>query len=306
MPVEILRLKVKPPFNLDLTMKATEPAAPTIYVNGTLSRAIRVSSGKLIPVEVRQIGDVENPKIEINFLIEVNFKDKTEIVEILKRFLCTNDDITEAYEIMREDKSISWIEEELYGVRPWTSLNPYESLIDAIIFQQISLRAAFSMIKSLVRKLGDYIEVYGKIYRDFPTPKRLAESSIEELHSCKLSRNKAMYIKGIANRVLSGFDFESLAEMSIEKAISKLMEFKGVGRWTAEIVLATGFKRWDVVPVDDLGIRRAISRFYFGGKEVSRNDIHRIISNWGENAWIISYYLLVACERLEKLKARKI
>ena len=296
-----LVIKAKPPYSLDLSMKATQPSAPTTYTGGTLTRALRLQSGRLIPVQVRQIGGLEDPKVEVKILADVDGSEEREILGMLDRFLCLTDDMNPVYEIMDGDPTLRWIGERLRGVRPWTSLNAYEGLICGVLFQQISLNAAFSIIRTLVQGLGDSIRLGGVTYYDFPTPERLAEASVEELRALHLSRNKALYVKGIARRIVDGFNPEALGEMPLEDAVKTLTSMRGVGVWTAEIVLATGLKRWEVVPADDLGIRRAVSKFYLGGRDASRRDVTRLAESWGDYKWPIAYYLLVASERLERL-----
>ena len=294
-------LKASPPFSLDLSMRATQPAAPATYENGVLARALRLSNGRLVPVEVRQIGDSENPIVEVELLAKVDEKERREIVKMLDRFLCLSDDLKPAHKIMQRDPVLNSILEKLCAVRPWTSLNAYESMICGVLFQQISLNAAFSIIRSLVLCLGDSVVVGDRIYYDFPRPEALAKASIERLRACRLSRNKAVYVKGIAQAVVEGFNPEQLGKMPLDEALEVLRGFKGIGLWTAELILATGLKRWEVVPADDLGIRRAVSRFYMGGKTASANDVREVAEAWGPYKWPIAYYLLVASERMQRL-----
>ncbi|HDI42569.1 MAG TPA: DNA-3-methyladenine glycosylase 2 family protein [Candidatus Bathyarchaeota archaeon] len=294
-------LRANPPFSLDLSMRATQPSAPATYENGVLTRALRLSNGRLIPVRLRQTTSTESPTIEVELLAKVDEEERHEITRMLDRFLCLSDDLRPAHKIMQKDPALNPILEKLRAVRPWTSLNAYESMICGVLFQQISLNAAFSIIRSLVQSLGDCVAVGGRTYYDFPRPEVLAEASVERLKACRLSRNKAVYVRGIAQAIVGGFDPEELGKMPVDEALEVLMGFKGIGRWTAELILATGLKRWEVVPADDLGIRRAISQFYLGGKTASASDVRKVAENWGQYKWPIAYYLLVASERMQRL-----
>ena len=287
------------PFNFDLTFKATPPAAPFEYKNGILKRALRLESRKLIPIKVNSIATVEKPILKITALKNVNANEKNEIIDKLTWFFCLDRDLSKAYVLMDKDPVLSWIKKRLYGCKPWTVLTPFEGIVDSIIFQQISIWAAFAMMQELVKKLGEKVVVNGEIFYEFPSIETLANTNIKSLKNCKLSRNKAAYIKNVANKIIDGeLDIEKLQNSSTEEALEILKKLKGIGTWTAELILAAGLKRWGIIPADDLGIRRALSKFYFKGKVVTGQDAREFSKQWGDYKWLIIYYLLVASERL--------
>jgi DNA-3-methyladenine glycosylase II len=300
--VKRIRIDVKPPFNFDLTLKATPPSHPFVYSNGVLKRAVKLSSGKLLPIEIRSIGTVDHPSLDVIALKDVNSRERGEIIDKLTWFFSLDDDLSKVYRLMEEDEALHPLIERFYGVKPWTVLTPFEGLVNAIIFQQVSIWAAFAMIKALVERLGSKVEVHGETFYDFPSVKTLAVADVGELRMCKLSRNKASYIKEIATKIANEkLDLHALKVASMEKALEILKKLKGIGTWTAEIFLATGLKRWEAIPADDLGVRRAISKFYFGGRKVTSQEVRNIAEKWGRYKWPIVYYLLVASERLERV-----
>jgi len=82
--------------------------------------------------------------------------------------------------------------------------------------------------------------------------------------------------------------------MKNEEAIEELMKFKGIGRWTAELILITTLGRMDLCVPDDLGARKAVSYFYFDGKLKSGEAVRKFTERWGEfKGWVI-YYLICA------------
>jgi len=128
-------------------------------------------------------------------------------------------------------------------------LSPFQSLSHAIIHQQLNTTAA-----------GTILERFKKLFPDdeFPTPGRVAKSSVDQLRTAGLSRPKAAYIIDLAKRCDAGLipsvaDCDSLAD---EEIIAKLTEIKGIGRWTVEMFLIFNLGRPDVLPVHDLGVRR--------------------------------------------------
>ncbi len=294
-----LLIEAEGPFNYDLTLKATPPAYPFVYFNGVLKRAITLNSGKRVPLRVKSLGTVDKPLLKVEVLTELNPQEAEEVKSSLTWFFSLDYDLKAPYRVMEGDEVLRRFKGLLYGVKPWVTLTPFEGLINAVLFQQLSLRVAFSMIRSLVERLGPKLTVGSCLFYDYPSPETLASASIEDLKSCKLSRNKAAYVKGLARSVMDGsLNLNELKKMSSSEAVEVLKGFKGVGTWTAEIALATGLRRFDVLPVDDLGVRRAVSRFYFKGRPVTGLEVRRLAEKWGEHKWTIAYYLLVANERL--------
>src|SRR5271154_5904808 len=128
-------------------------------------------------------------------------------------------------------------------------LSPFQSLTQAIIHQQLSGKAA-----------GTILERFKKLFPDdeFPTPRQVAKSSVEHLRTAGLSRPKSAYIIDLARRCNAGLipsvsDCDSLKD---EQIIATLTEIKGIGRWTVEMFLIFNLGRPDVLPVHDLGVRR--------------------------------------------------
>jgi len=127
--------------------------------------------------------------------------------------------------------------------------SPFQSLTQAIIHQQLSGKAA-----------GTILERFKKLFPDddFPAPALVAKSSIDRLRTAGLSRPKAAYIIDLAGRCHAGLipsvsDCHSLKD---EEIIATLTEIKGIGRWTVQMFLMFNLGRPDVLPVHDLGVRR--------------------------------------------------
>src|SRR4051812_22458734 len=127
---------------------------------------------------------------------------------------------------------------------PRTSPRGYQTLLRAIVGQQVSVKAAASMWAKLTAAVGDP-----------PDPTRLLAASDEALRGAGLSRQKASYARSLAEDVLSGrLDFDALPEDD-EEAIARLVHVKGIGRWTAEIYLLFAEGRRDIWPAGDLAVQ---------------------------------------------------
>ena len=123
----------------------------------------------------------------------------------------------------------------------------FQALTKAIIHQQLSGQAAGTILGRFQRLLGNHY---------FPSPSEVLKLSTERLRSAGLSNAKAGYILDIARRADSGLlpSLDECDRMTDEELIDRLVEIKGIGRWTVEMLLIFNLGRPDVLPVHDLGV----------------------------------------------------
>ena len=132
-------------------------------------------------------------------------------------------------------------------------LNYFEALIRAIIFQQLSGKAAAAIYKRFNNLF---------IKNKYPSPIMVMKRSHEELRSVGLSNQKASYIHNIANAFYTGAIPDDINTKDDKEVIECLTTIKGVGLWTAEIFLMFTLNRPDVFPVTDLGIQKGFQLFF--------------------------------------------
>lgn len=129
----------------------------------------------------------------------------------------------------------------------------YQELVESIISQQLSVKAAATILKR-------FKELFTT---DFPTPEAILTKDIEAYRSVGLSRQKASYIIDLAEKVLDGtVKFDHLDALTNEEVIDELIQIKGVGVWTVHMFLMFCMGRLDVLPTGDLGIRNGIQQLY--------------------------------------------
>ncbi len=132
----------------------------------------------------------------------------------------------------------------------------FETLVDAIISQQISVKAADAIMGRLRAAL--HAEANGMI-----SPDALLSLEEDTLRAVGLSPQKMRYIRDLTERVVNGeLDLERLSELDDEEIIHELVKVKGIGRWTAEMMLIFSLGRPDVLPVDDLGFLEGVREAY--------------------------------------------
>jgi DNA-3-methyladenine glycosylase II len=169
--------------------------------------------------------------------------------------------------------------------------NPYKSLIDAIITQQLSGAAADSISKK-----------FQKLYQRYPKPINVINTSDSKLRSVGLSKMKVTYIKDLSEKIQSKeLRISSLKDRSDEEVISRLTQVKGIGRWTAEMFLIFSLGRLDVLPVGDLGLRKGIQRLYSMPELPEKDKIEEIAERWRPYRTVATWYIWKSLNQFDKI-----
>jgi len=128
----------------------------------------------------------------------------------------------------------------------------FSSLIEAMLYQQITGKAAASIHRRLRGVLG----------RRHPRPQEILGARTRALRRAGLSRQKIGYMRDLATRAHDGLPLRGLGRRSDDEVIEALCAVKGIGRWTAEMFLIFRLGRFDVLPVDDYGVRKGVQIAY--------------------------------------------
>ncbi|MBA2260508.1 MAG: DNA-3-methyladenine glycosylase 2 family protein [Acidobacteria bacterium] len=158
----------------------------------------------------------------------------------------------------------------------------FAMLVRAIVFQQLSTKAATTIHSRLIAYLPD----------SKPTPEALATVTEAQYRTAGISRQKAAYLADLSEKVLSGaLPLDSLDAMSDDEVITALTKVKGIGRWTAEMFLIFRLQRPDVLPVGDLGIVNAIQKAYRLRKKPTPDRMRKLGEAWRPYRSIATWYL---------------
>jgi DNA-3-methyladenine glycosylase II len=170
--------------------------------------------------------------------------------------------LPEFYRLVRRDPTLRGTDRRFRGLRLPRDASVYESLLHAIVGQQLSVHAANTIQRRLFALVGSSLEVDGVQVPSVPTPARLGALSVDELRSVGLSRVKSASLRSLATWAASDPPTtQSLATMPLADAVDTLDRLPGVGRWTAENALLRGVGRTDVFVAGDLGIRVALEEY---------------------------------------------
>ena len=156
----------------------------------------------------------------------------------------------------------------------------FQTLARSIVGQQISVKAAQSVWDRFAALAGAV------------TPASVAALEVEAMRAAGLSRMKVVYLKDLAERFAAGaIRPRRWARMPDEAVIADLVQVKGIGRWSAEMMLIFHLMRPDVVPLGDLGLQRAMERLHNGGEPLTKDDMLAVAQPWRPWGTVATWYL---------------
>lgn len=184
---------------------------------------------------------------------------------------------------------------ELIERYPKPSLTPhsnyYHELVDSIISQQLSVKAARTIEGRFKNLFGD----------EFPSPEQILACDIETLRGAGLSRQKASYIQDLAQKIIDGdVVFDTLDSLSNDEIIEELTRVKGIGVWTVHMFLMFCMGRLDVLPTGDLGIRNGIKQLYKFDHLPESREIELLAkkNNWAPYESVASCYIWASLDNM--------
>lgn len=160
----------------------------------------------------------------------------------------------------------------------------YQELVESIISQQLSVKAARSILQKFL----------GLFDGTFPTPEQILDKSIDELRSAGLSNAKARYIQDLALHVHEKtIQLDILNTLSNEEIVRELTKVKGIGEWTAHMFLMFCMGRLNVLPYGDLGIKNGVQKLYGFDHLPSPEEIQSIAREhrWAPYESVASWYI---------------
>lgn len=165
---------------------------------------------------------------------------------------------------------------------------PFETLMRAIVGQQISVAAA----DSVWRRVSQVV--------DPAQPQSVLAASVEVLRQAGLSARKVEYVRDLADFFASGrIRPELFSRQDDESIIQSLIAVRGIGRWSAEMFLMFNLERPDVWPVDDIGLQKAVARLYFNGERQSLADLRLLGERWRPWRTVACWYLWRSLDAVE-------
>jgi DNA-3-methyladenine glycosylase II len=185
-----------------------------------------------------------------------------------------------ARELADRDPVLASLIERFPGIALRSQGDAFATLARAIVGQQISVKAADSVWLRFVAAVGSV------------TPPFVVLRTATELRAVGLSRQKAAYLQDLASHFLDGtVTVAHWNGLDDEALVAELTQVRGIGRWTAEMFLMFHLQRPDVLPLDDLGLRKAVSLQYYDGRAVPLGRLKALGASWAPWRSVATWYL---------------
>lgn len=168
-------------------------------------------------------------------------------------------DLKPFYSLARKDDLLRELVRKYYGYRIIGQPDLFESIIWAVLGQQINLQFAYTLKQRFVEQFGSHVLIKDQKYYLFPSPEVVANHTPNQLLPLQFSRQKAAYTIGIAQSFVNDtISKEKLKGLSLKEAKEELIKVKGIGNWTANYALMKTFRHPDAFPLEDAGVHNAI------------------------------------------------
>ena len=279
------RLPVRPPFRLDFTAAALRRLAANVVdvVDGaTYYRALADERGTSL-VAVVQCGESE---IEVR----ATGRDGARWLPTIARMLGTGADLSAWY---RRSERIGWLRpyaRRFAGLKPPRYASLWEACAHAIVFQQISIHAAGAIMRRAIEQLGTAVRASTVASIPFPSPECWLAADPGRLRAAGLSLNKIAHLRCVAEAFADRtIDEAALEALPTPQAAQELCRVRGIGPWSAAVILLRGMGRLDIFPLRDSGVARSLS--LLAGENV---DIDRVLETLGPTRGMLYYHLLLA------------
>ncbi|TAM32513.1 MAG: DNA repair protein [Paraburkholderia sp.] len=183
-------------------------------------------------------------------------------------------------DLVKRDRILKKLIPKFGPVHLMSQDDPFVTLARSVVGQQISTAAAQAMWRRVEDACPRLV------------PQQFLKLGHEKLAACGLSKRKTEYILDLAQHFVSGaLHVGKWKSMDDEAVIAELTQIRGIGRWTAEMFLIFNLARPNVLPLDDLGLIRAISVNYFSGEPVTRSEAREVAANWEPWRTVATWYM---------------
>lgn len=290
-------LKPIQPFRLDLTvwvLRRTHKNIIDRWDGKYYQRVLTVNNHpfNISVAEVRQ-GDAHLLEVRVfGKRLPHNIKDHVE--KYLEKALGLKIDLIHFYRFIENNKRLKLLAEKFKGFKPPQFPTIFETLVNGIACQQITLSLGIILLNRLAEKFGPKFDSGVNIMYGSSEPAHLASAQIEDITSLGFSKNKALFIIGLSQAVLEGsINVESVAHMADKEALAYLQKIKGVGQWTAEYALLRGLGRTHVFPGNDSGAQKKLQKWLKLKEAPKHERLQRILAKWQPYAGLVYFHLLL-------------
>jgi DNA-3-methyladenine glycosylase II len=256
--MSLVRLPLPKEFSFELALTFLERSPREVLhtiENGKVFKALRIDNVDAL-ISIHK----DESHLHIRFL---NGKPaasvKAGVIEYIHEWFDLGTDLKPFYAMAKKDTMLAPLVKKYSGYRIVGQPDLFESLVWAVLGQQINLSFAYTLKQRFVEQFGEKQEYKNQKYYVFPKPEVVGLLTDDDLLPLQFSRQKSKYVVLIAQAFMNGeISKEKLKGLSLVEAKEKLIKIKGVGNWTANYALMKTFRYPDAFPLEDVGVHNAI------------------------------------------------
>ncbi len=287
-------IPVVAPYRLDLTVSVLRRLSTNIVDLLTPEgQYVRALVGSPEPVIVRVM---QNRQDSLSATVEGGTNNEPDVFELVRKMLGCNHDLVDFEQSAVDIPWLAPLVGRMHGVKPPRYPTLWEACVNAIVFQQLSLLSATAITRRLIVALGQSVKAEGipvPLYV-FPAKESFTHANDDLLRKTGLSASKIATLRHVAEALTSGgIDTAKLEQCRSEDAAAILRQIKGIGPWTAAVILLRGLGRLDVFPANDTSVASNIALV----SGTAPHDSESVLATLGRQRGMLYFYLLLA--RLE-------
>ena len=290
--LSVHELRVITPYRLDLTVSVLRRLSTNVVdvltPDGHYMRALAGASGPVIVQVVQHRADI------LRVSIDGVTSDHARALALVRRMLGVDRDLAHFDLAAARMKWLGPLASRMHGVKPPRYPTLWETFVNTIAFQQVSLQAASAITRRLIVAFGRPIERKGVLLYTFPGVEHVLSANETSLRTVGFSAGKLATLRRVGEALAArSLDEAMLEEQSSADASATLQRIKGIGPWTAAVVLLRGLGRLDVFPLRDTSVARNLALVGSGASL----DVAAIVDALRPQQGMLYYHLLLA--RLE-------
>ena len=285
-----LRIPIPEEFDFELTLAFLQRSPRELLhkvIDNRIEKALLVDD-IVIVFSVR----LDKTDLLVQFLnANVSVAQATEVVKYIREWLDLDTDLKPFYAMCENDKLMKALVKNYHGYRIVGQPDLFESIVWAVLGQQINLQFAYTLKQRFVEHFGEAVNLPNDTYYLFPRPESIAILTIDQLLPLQFSRQKANYTINIANAFVDKIvSKDMLIGMPLPVAKELLMKIKGIGNWTANYALMKTFRHADAFPLEDAGLHNAIKNLKKLKRKPTLEEVRRLFRKYkGWEAYVTLY-----------------
>jgi DNA-3-methyladenine glycosylase II len=263
--------------------------------DGQVYRRVLVVKGKPIAVAVTQTAAPAASQLSVEVTgPRLPSETRLLVAGALERLLGLQVDLTDFYTLAAGDPNLASMAERFRGLKPPRFPTMFETLVNAIACQQVTLTLGIRLLNSLADTCGPMVDTdHGPVHA-CPQPGAIAQLGLDVPRRLGFSYQKAQALIMLADAITKeALDLDGLEAMDDEAALAVLCKLHGVGRWTAEYALLRGMGRLHVFPGDDVGARNNLCRWLNLPQVLDYEGVRRVSLQWAPYGGMIYFHLLL-------------